>query len=232
MSSPSALASVDAVEQLHVVVGRDRRLRPARTTAAARSAAPCRAACANSVVDVDEVRHDLAARRCLALPISAAMPTSSSAAAVSVGVGSPRRRAVVQRARRGEAERAGLDAGAGDLAHLPRCPRAWPSRAARRARPSRAAAARRAAPGRRRRCRAAGARRASRYSANVCHSHDRPSCSAAPGMSSTPSISSMSRSWSAGRTGAKPTPQLPITTVVTPCHDDGASCVSHVAWPS
>ena len=32
----------------------------------------------------------------------------------------------------------------------------------------------------------------------------------------------MSRSWSPGRHGAKPTPQLPITTVVTPCHDDGS----------
>ena len=51
-------------------------------------------------------------------------------------------------------------------------------------------------------------------------------------MSSTPSISSMSRSWSAGRTGAKPTPQLPITAVVTPCQLDGASWSSHVAWPS
>ena len=35
----------------------------------------------------------------------------------------------------------------------------------------------------------------------------------------------MSRSWSLGRTGAKPTPQLPITTVVTPCPDDGSSRV-------
>ena len=51
-------------------------------------------------------------------------------------------------------------------------------------------------------------------------------------MSSTPSISSISRSWSAGRTGANPTPQLPITAVVTPCQLDGASWVSHVAWPS
>ena len=41
-----------------------------------------------------------------------------------------------------------------------------------------------------------------------------------------------SRWWSAGRTARSPTPQLPITTVVTPCHDDGASGVSQVAWPS
>jgi hypothetical protein len=42
-------------------------------------------------------------------------------------------------------------------------------------------------------------------------------------MSSTPSISSISQLRSCGFAGAKPTPQLPITTVVTPCHDDGAS---------
>ena len=34
------------------------------------------------------------------------------------------------------------------------------------------------------------------------------------------------------RTGANPTPQLPITIVVTPWPDDGWSCGSHVAWPS
>ena len=36
----------------------------------------------------------------------------------------------------------------------------------------------------------------------------------------------------AGRTGAKPTPQLPTTTVVTPCHDDGIMRSPHDAWPS
>ena len=50
-----------------------------------------------------------------------------------------------------------------------------------------------------------------------------PSDSAAPGMSSTPSIRPMSQSWRSGGTGAKPTPQLPITTVVTPCQHDGVS---------
>ena len=39
---------------------------------------------------------------------------------------------------------------------------------------------------------------ASRYSPKDCHSQLRPSCRAAPGMSSTPSISSMRRSWSLG----------------------------------
>ena len=51
-------------------------------------------------------------------------------------------------------------------------------------------------------------------------------------MSSTPSISSIRRSWSSGRTGANPTPQLPITSVVTPCHAEGAREESHKAWPS
>ena len=50
-----------------------------------------------------------------------------------------------------------------------------------------------------------------------------------PGMSSTPSISSTSLSRSAGLQGAKPTPQLPITAVVTPCHEDGAIRLSQTA---
>ena len=48
---------------------------------------------------------------------------------------------------------------------------------------------------------------------DALHELDQPSC------------------WS-GRTGAKPTPQLPITAVVTPCQQDGASSGSQVAWPS
>ncbi len=55
-----------------------------------------------------------------------------------------------------------------------------------------------------------------------------PSCNAVPGMSSTPSISSIRKSRPSGRTGAKPTPQLPMTTVVTPCHDDGDTSGSQV----
>ena len=66
-------------------------------------------------------------------------------------------------------------------------------------------------------------------SGSDCQFHARPSCSTVPGMSSTPSISSISRSWSAGRTGANPTPQLPLTTVVTPCHDDGIMRSPHDA---
>ena len=59
-----------------------------------------------------------------------------------------------------------------------------------------------------------------------------PAASAVPGMSSTPSISPIRNSSLPLRTGAKPTPQLPITTVVTPCQHDGVSSASQVAWPS
>jgi hypothetical protein len=51
-------------------------------------------------------------------------------------------------------------------------------------------------------------------------------------MSSTLSMSSIRNCCSPGRTGAKPTPQLPMITVVTPCQLDGASIGSQVAWPS
>ena len=54
----------------------------------------------------------------------------------------------------------------------------------------------------------------------------------APGISSTPSISSMSFCRSAGLQGAKPTPQLPMTTVVTPWSDEGAISESQTAWAS
>ena len=116
------------------------------------------------------------------------------AAAVSVGVGSPRLGAVVDGARRGEAERAGL---------APPRRRCGPSRRSRRRvagsrlAPRSPITYRRSAPcgtcaptsmscGRR--------SSASRYSAKRSHSQLRPSCSAAPGMSSTPSISSIRRS--------------------------------------
>ena len=72
----------------------------------------------------------------------------------------------------------------------------------------------------------------SRYSANDSHCQSMPSWRAVPGMSSTPSISSMRKLSAPGRTGAKPTPQLPITTVVTPCQLDGVTSASHVTCPS
>ena len=70
------------------------------------------------------------------------------------------------------------------------------------------------------------------YSANDSQFQSMPSCKAVPGMSSTPSISSMRKDSPPGRTGANPTPQLPITTVVTPCQLDGVISGSHVACPS
>ena len=73
---------------------------------------------------------------------------------------------------------------------------------------------------------------ASRYSPTDSQSQRIASRSDAPGMPSTPSMSPMSQSWRSGAAGAKPTPQLPITTVVTPCQIDGVSSGSQVTWPS
>ncbi len=73
---------------------------------------------------------------------------------------------------------------------------------------------------------------ASRYSPKLSHVQSIPSSSTAPGMSSTPSMSEMRRSCASGRTGAKPTPQLPITAVVTPCQLLGVIRESQVACPS
>jgi IMP dehydrogenase/GMP reductase len=78
----------------------------------------------------------------------------------------------------------------------------------------------------------APASRASRYSGNVSHVQGSPSVITTPGMSSTPAITSTSTSWSSARHGAKPTPQLPITTVVTPFADDGVNRSDQMAWPS
>ena len=112
-----------------------------------------------------------------------------------------------------------------------RCLRRSPARCARRARPSRRCARRRGAHGsRRRRERARSS--ASRYSGKVSQSQSMPSESAAPGMSSTPSISSISISCWSGCAGAKPTPQLPTTAVVTPCQPEGSRCGSQVACAS
>ena len=56
----------------------------------------------------------------------------------------------------------------------------------------------------------------SKYSGKVSHSQSIPSCKAVPGMSSTPSIKPINQSLFSGLQGEKPTPQFPITTVVTP----------------
>ncbi len=60
----------------------------------------------------------------------------------------------------------------------------------------------------------------SRNSGNVTQFHGMPSFIEAMGMASTRVIDIIARSRSAGRTGAKPKPQLPITTEVMPCHED------------
>jgi hypothetical protein len=50
--------------------------------------------------------------------------------------------------------------------------------------------------------------------------------------SSTPSMTRISMSRSSLRQGAKPTPQLPMTTVVTPCDEEGESRSDQIACPS
>jgi hypothetical protein len=73
---------------------------------------------------------------------------------------------------------------------------------------------------------------ASRYSGKLSQRKSMPCASTVPGMSSTPSMRLIRYGAVPGRSGAKPTPQLPNTAVVTPCQDDGASSASQVAWPS
>ncbi len=70
------------------------------------------------------------------------------------------------------------------------------------------------------------------YSPNVSQRQSMPSCNAVPGMSSIASINSIRNASPPGRTGAKPTPQFPITAVVTPWSIDGRITGSQVAWPS
>ena len=66
-----------------------------------------------------------------------------------------------------------------------------------------------------------GARaRESKYSGMVSHSHFMPPFMASNGMASVRVIVSMERSRKAGFTGAKPKPQLPRTTEVTPCQPE------------
>ena len=163
-------------------------------------------------------------------PIALAMPSSSSEVAVRLGVMrpstdlwatvrevlNPRAPASIPSATRRPMR--SISSGVG------------PRRGRRLGRPSRSRAPRRGAPGRRGRWPRGRRSRASRYSGKVSHSQVMPSCSAVPGMSSTPSIRATSHSWRSGRTGAKPTPQLPMTTVVTPCQRDGLS-VAGPSWP-
>ena len=73
---------------------------------------------------------------------------------------------------------------------------------------------------------------ASRYCGNVSQAHSMPADMAIAGISSTASIRSISQSRSLGCTGAKPTPQLPITTVVTPFQQEGVRNGSHATCAS
>ncbi len=66
-----------------------------------------------------------------------------------------------------------------------------------------------------------GARsRQSRYSGIVSQSHGMPSSIDAYGIASVRVIVSIERSRKSGCTGAKPKPQLPSTTDVTPCQPE------------
>ena len=66
----------------------------------------------------------------------------------------------------------------------------------------------------------------SRYSGNVSKSHGTPASSVAGLMSSTCSSVWTISDRCSGRHGASENPQLPATTLVTPCHDDGVSAGS------
>ncbi len=73
---------------------------------------------------------------------------------------------------------------------------------------------------------------ASMYCGKLSQSKRTPSASATPGMSSTPSIRSIRSACRPLRSGAKPTPQLPIISVVTPWWMLGEKVSSQLAWPS
>ena len=64
------------------------------------------------------------------------------------------------------------------------------------------------------------------YSGKVSQSQVMPFDSTSKGMASTLTRSRIAISRVSGRQGAMPTPQLPITTLVTPCHDDGVTAPS------
>ncbi len=68
---------------------------------------------------------------------------------------------------------------------------------------------------------------ASRYSGKVSKVQGMPANSASTDMPSTFSSVRAIVSRPACRVGAMPNPQLPITTVVTPCHDEGVRSGSH-----
>ena len=68
---------------------------------------------------------------------------------------------------------------------------------------------------------------AARYSPKERHLNSSPSSSASRGMASTRDSRPTRKSAADGSTGAREMPQLPATTVVTPCRGDGESDGSH-----
>ena len=59
------------------------------------------------------------------------------------------------------------------------------------------------------------------YCGKVSQSQVMPACSTSKGIASTLTRSRIATSRACGLHGAMPTPQLPITTVVTPCQLEG-----------
>ena len=72
----------------------------------------------------------------------------------------------------------------------------------------------------------------SRNSGNVSQSHGMPACIVFIGTASLRERLSIARSRSSGLHGAKPKPQLPITTLVTPCQPDIVHHGSQKTWLS
>lgn len=72
----------------------------------------------------------------------------------------------------------------------------------------------------------------SRNSGNVSQSHGMPTFMVSIGTASLRDRLNMARSRSAGLQGAKPKPQLPITTLVTPCQPDIVHHGSQNSWLS
>ena len=73
---------------------------------------------------------------------------------------------------------------------------------------------------------------ASRYSGKVSQRQSMPAIIASLGMSSTASRHSANHSLASGLHGASAKPQLPITTVVTPCQHEQLPSGSQATWAS
>ena len=79
---------------------------------------------------------------------------------------------------------------------------------------------------------------AARYSGKVSQRQSIPATMASLGMSSTASRHSANHSLASGLQGASANPQLPMTTLVTPCQQEQvpagshATCASMWVWPS